>query len=124
MVTSLLTAEKQSLLAGRLRQQLDELGGDLDVEREDERDSVNSLHDFGVHDKGEESAANSVVAVERALIRQHERERSQVLLALERVRTDHYGECTQCGLAIDVERLMIEPAASRCLPCQEKFESE
>ena len=119
MVTSSLSAEKKNLLAERLRQQLDELGGDLDVEREDERDSVNSLH--GVHDKGEESAANSVVAVERALISKHERERSQVLSALERLRTDSYGECTQCGLAIDVERLMIEPAASRCLPCQEKF---
>lgn len=124
MVTSSLTAEKKKLLATRLRQQLDDVGGDLDVEREEERDSVNSLHDFGVHDKGEASAANSVVAVERALILQHERERSQVLLALERLRADCYGECTRCGLAIDVERLMIEPAASRCLPCQEQFESE
>lgn len=123
MTTLPLTERKRNLLAERLRQQLADLGGELDIEREDERDSVNSLHDFGVHDKGEASAANSVVEVDRALIRQHELERSQVLSALERLRTGTYGECMQCGQAIDVERLMIEPAASRCLPCQEKFES-
>ena len=124
MTTSSLTASQRDSLAAKLQQQLVDLGGELLSEREDARDSVESLRGVGVHDKGEESAANSVMAVDRAMIRQHERERSQVQAALERLREDRYGDCSGCGIAIDVERLMIEPAASRCLACQQDFESE
>ena len=124
MTTSSLSPSQRDSLAMKLQQQLVDLGGDLRSEREGARDSAASLRGIGVHDKGEESAANSVMAVDRAIIRQHERERAQVQAALERLREDRYGDCSQCGVAISVARLMIEPAASRCLACQEEFESK
>ena len=123
MTTPSLTASQRDSLRVKLQQQLLELGGELDSEREDARVNVESLRDSGVHDKGEESAANSVVAVDRAMIQQHERQRVLVQAALERLREDRYGDCIKCGTAIGVERLMIEPSASRCITCQEDFES-
>ena len=123
MTTSPLTPAQRDSLESKLQKQLVELGGELRFDREGARDNTESLRDIGVHDKGEESAANSVMAVNRAIIRQHEGERVQVQAALERLREDRYGDCSQCGAAINVERLMIEPAARRCLGCQEDFES-
>jgi len=123
MTTSSLTPSQRDSLAMKLEQRLIDLGGELRSERAGARDSVESLRGIGVHDKGEESAANSVMTVDRALIRQHESERSQVQAALERLREDRYGDCSHCGMAIDLERLKIKPAASRCLVCQEDLES-
>jgi DnaK suppressor protein len=124
MTTSSLTPSQRDSLLMKLERQLVELGGELRSEREDARDNVESLHGIGVHDKGEESATNSVMAVDRAMIRQHERERSQVQAAIERLREDRYGVCAGCGTAIDVARLTIEPTATRCLSCQQEFESK
>lgn len=33
-----------------------------------------------------------------------------------------YGGCAACGLEIDVRRLEVQPAAPRCLICQERHE--
>ncbi|MEO7336895.1 MAG: TraR/DksA family transcriptional regulator [Caldimonas sp.] len=33
-----------------------------------------------------------------------------------------YGECIDCGKDIPVERLKAQPAALRCVPCQEIYE--
>jgi RNA polymerase-binding transcription factor DksA len=38
--------------------------------------------------------------------------------ALRRLAAGRYGTCTQCGLAIPVERLLAMPSAERCLACQ------
>ena len=73
MTTSSLTAAQRDSLLNKLQQQFVELGGELLSEREDARDSVDSLHDVGVYDKGEESAAASVMAVDRAIPQLRER---------------------------------------------------
>jgi len=33
-----------------------------------------------------------------------------------------YGTCTDCGVAIDFERLHAEPEAARCIDCQRRHE--
>ncbi len=39
-----------------------------------------------------------------------------------RIEQGTYGECTECGYDIPVERLEAQPMAERCAPCQENYE--
>lgn len=48
----------------------------------------------------------------------------QIEAARERMNDGSYGECTDCGQEIDARRLMAQPTASRCAPCQERYERE
>ena len=42
--------------------------------------------------------------------------------ALERIDSGTFGNCRQCGGRISARRLRAQPAALRCLPCQEVLE--
>lgn len=42
----------------------------------------------------------------------------QVEAALHRIAADRYGDCVDCGMAISLARLFVEPAAQRCAACQ------
>lgn len=119
-----LTESQREELADMLEQALAALGGDIESERKEARENVAARRDSGVQDRGEESFAGSVVAVDRALLRQHEAERREVQAALARLSEGSYGECVQCGEAVGYERLRIAPAAGRCMRCQEHAEQE
>ena len=42
--------------------------------------------------------------------------------ALARLGDEDFGECTDCGASIPVQRLVANPAATRCVDCQELHE--
>ncbi len=42
--------------------------------------------------------------------------------AFKRLDEPDYGECEDCGARIPAARLMVNPAATRCVACQERFE--
>ncbi len=44
--------------------------------------------------------------------------------AMDRIKNGTYGVCVDCGEEICKDRLMYIPEAERCVPCQEKKESE
>lgn len=44
--------------------------------------------------------------------------------ALARIDAGTFGECTDCGQAIDDARLRARPEAARCMPCQERAEQQ
>jgi RNA polymerase-binding transcription factor DksA len=48
--------------------------------------------------------------------------REQVERALERVREGGYGLCEECGHRIPAERLRYQPAATRCVECQGRWD--
>src|SRR6184192_4578922 len=48
--------------------------------------------------------------------------REQVERALERVREGTYGMCEDCGHRIPSERLRYQPAATRCVECQGRWD--
>ncbi len=72
----------------------------------------------------EDSSAQ--VATERELeFAIGERETSELALidaALARIDAGTYGECIDCAVSVPAPRLKASPEASRCIPCQEKFE--
>lgn len=50
------------------------------------------------------------------------RELRSIEAALERIEADCFGICDDCGEMIDPMRLDVQPAAERCLPCEEARE--
>jgi RNA polymerase-binding protein DksA len=63
----------------------------------------------------------------RGALRHAERERDieelrAIEAAKERMANGSYGACVDCGVDIPLDRLEVQPAATRCVPCQERFE--
>jgi DnaK suppressor protein len=56
------------------------------------------------------------------LIRMRDRERVEVLAAIQRVKDGTYGECEECGDQISAGRLRVLPCARLCITCQESAE--
>lgn len=56
---------------------------------------------------------------------QEQRDRDEVVeveAALQRLDNGTYGDCSDCGEPIFLQRLQVQPAAQRCTPCQTAFE--
>ncbi len=48
----------------------------------------------------------------------------RVLAALQKIETDEFGFCLQCGEPIGFGRLQVQPFAPNCLDCQSAMENE
>jgi DnaK suppressor protein len=71
-----------------------------------------------VVDRKEEAAARASAAVDAA---QEQRDRDELdgaVEALRRLDAGTYGDCASCGEPISLQRLLVQPAASRCAACQ------
>lgn len=107
-----------------LRQQRAELRGAieqglLEAEEDQFRDIAHR-----VRDAGEASVYDLVKGLEFDRIERESRELEAVEHALTKFDNSQYGLCEDCGRHIEFERLRAEPAARRCLTCQEKHEIE
>jgi DnaK suppressor protein len=60
----------------------------------------------------------------RANLRTSQRRLQQVEAALQRVQSDSYGECAECGDDIGHPRLKARPEAPFCLSCQSRREKK
>ena len=49
-------------------------------------------------------------------------EMAQVEAALHRIEDGIYGDCTDCNEPISPQRLLVQPAAQRCVGCQAAYE--
>jgi RNA polymerase-binding protein DksA len=76
-----------------------------------------------VHDAGEEAVASLLNEMDLSQLRREVEELGDVEAALERIRDGTFGKCTDCGDAIDRERLAAYPTAKRCIPCQTRRET-
>lgn len=92
---------------------------------QDERLEVSqSLLDEGLFLYGQALGSQSDVSVEVAQeLEWRHRERlesrlSQLSEAQDRLLEGHYGRCTDCGDEIAARRLIADPAAAHCYPCQ------
>lgn len=61
--------------------------------------------------------------LDRAALQQHYRgELDDIAQARERLASGDYGVCEDCGVEIPYERLLANPTATRCAPCQARRE--
>lgn len=113
-------------------EQVAELRTQMERRREqllDEVDSVRAVADentareaFGVPDVGDESTASHQTDVDNAAVERDNREIRDIDAAFARMADGSYGTCIDCGIDIDFARLSVAPTASRCTPCQTRFE--
>jgi RNA polymerase-binding transcription factor DksA len=92
----------------------------VDAEREGTPRDVPGTH---VEDLGEQGEQRT-----REAVRHAERERDiEELRAIEaargRMADGSYGECSDCGSAIPLARLQVQPTAQRCVACQSAYET-
>ncbi|HET7569442.1 MAG TPA: TraR/DksA C4-type zinc finger protein [Gammaproteobacteria bacterium] len=113
-----------SEMENALRQQRTELRGEIEGQLlESEQDQFRDIA-HRVRDAGEASVYDLVKGLEFENIERASRELELVEHALTKFDKGQYGLCEECGAHIEPERLRAEPAALRCLPCQEKYEIE
>ena len=94
--------------------------GAIEDEKNDLPRSVPMSHVEDQAERGEERT--------REALRHAEQERDiyelrDISAARERMADGHYGICNDCGVDIPLARLQAQPTASRCVPCQERFET-
>ena len=75
-----------------------------------------------VHDSGEESVADLLSDLDVARIDRQVNEIRSIEAALRRIDMGIYGVCRECDGDITYERLQSQPAAERCVICQEQHE--
>ena len=75
-----------------------------------------------VHDSGDESVADLLADMDVARIDRQITEIRGIETALSRIAMGLYGVCSDCDGDIDYMRLQTQPAAERCVACQEQHE--
>lgn len=69
-----------------------------------------------------EAGANALRDVATTLSQAHRAELEAIEAALARIDDGDYGLCTECGVTIALARLAAQPAALRCVKCQDVAE--
>lgn len=113
-------------------QQIEELKGLMEQRRTRLRTEIMEVlarteeHPYGelagTPEIGDASVADLLVDLDNAMVHRDVQEIREIEGALERMSEGDYGTCTECGLAIEFERLQAFPSVKRCLPCQEQYE--
>lgn len=75
-----------------------------------------------VGDLEDASLADLLADTALAEVDRHVEEVRDIDAALMRIADGSFGLCTDCGQPINPARLQVNPAASRCLTCQENYE--
>jgi RNA polymerase-binding transcription factor DksA len=73
-------------------------------------------------DTGDASFATLEVDLENAAVARDIGELRAIEAARARIDNGTYGECVDCETDIPFERLLAQPTAERCAPCQEMYE--
>ena len=75
-----------------------------------------------VPDAGDSSFATLTVDLGNAAVGRDMGELLAIDMARKRMERDEYGDCIQGGSEIPYERLIVQPTAARCAPCQGNYE--
>lgn len=75
-----------------------------------------------VHDTGDEALADLVGDLDNAEVTRDLAELRELDSARARIADGTYGVCADCGADIPLARLRAQPAALRCIACQERHE--
>lgn len=110
----------------RLQHRLDEreagLRAEVRAEREEDAETPRRRSGDLVEDFGEQGEERIREAVRYAEQERDLEELRDIADARERIVAGTYGECVDCGKPIPLARLQAQPAARRCVACQEKYE--
>lgn len=121
---SVLTAAEKQQIADRLEARRRELAAE--IRNELERAGHQHFADLAgeVTDAGDASVADLIVDQDIAVVRRQVQELTQVEAAQRHLAAADFGDCAECGAEIGLPRLLAQPAATRCIACQEAHEKQ
>ena len=102
--------ERQRMLTGEIRAKREQAANDA------------SEDTMGVADTGDESVLRMQADLDLQEAGRDLEELQQIDTALRRMDEGTYGECSTCGIDIELARLEAQPTALRCLECQSQYE--
>ena len=107
-----------------LQQLLDEREKTLRVDLRREASEQDDFVDVATEapDPGDASFASLSVDLGNAAVTRDMVELRAIEAARARMSNGTYGECIDCVTEIPYERLLVQPTAERCAPCQEMYE--
>lgn len=110
----------RSRLQERLSVLVEEVRRELDARADENYAELSSQ----VRDIGDEAAADVLMDSRLFDIQRDADEMRDIRDALVRMDEGSYGVCVDCGDPIAAGRLRVQPAASRCLRCQTRYEHD
>ncbi len=75
-----------------------------------------------VADVGDASVADLLVDQNIAIVRRQVEELTRIEAAQKHLHDADFGACSECGLDISLQRLLVVPDATRCIVCQGQHE--
>lgn len=117
-----LTAAQKKELGARLRAQRTQVLEALEADLRDLGLDAHAERAREVLDSGDAAIADLIGSLDAELAQRHSATLEATQHALDRLDTDRYGLCEECGVAVPFARLAAEPTARRCVPCQSRFE--
>jgi RNA polymerase-binding transcription factor DksA len=107
----------RQLLSYRLR----DLRSEIDAESGAARMTADASLDAREREAMASEAQRS--AIDAAETARDADELAGVEAALHRLDSNQYGDCMDCGNPIALQRLLVQPAATRCASCQSAYEA-
>lgn len=120
---STLTPDQAGALRGTLEQRRSTLRAEVQ-EVKQERSAAPSMLRGEVGDEGDIGEQRTRDAVRSAEELRDTAELREIDTALRRIEEGSYGQCSVCGIDIPLARLRAQPAAERCIDCQERHERQ
>lgn len=117
-----LTPEQLSQLRQRLNERRADLLQQMEQNRANLAPSENTAGSVSQDENARLSNLSREVNTSLSAFDQEDLER--IDRALELMDGEGYGECDECGCAIPLERLMVEPMTRHCVPCKSRWEQK
>ena len=113
-------ARLRELIDSRHRLLAEEIRQDASRSRDETHASIAGP----VTDRGDDSVADLLSDLHHAELGRDLDEFREFEAARERLASGSYGKCVECGEAIEPARLFAQPAAARCVRCQNMQEKK
>jgi DnaK suppressor protein len=119
-----LTIQQKNELGATLEKRRGELIAELARDADRTRAEAFAALAGEAPDAAESSVAALIADTDQAELSRDLLELQEVEAARARLQKGTYGHCSECGVAIPVDRLRAQPAALRCVACQARFEQQ
>lgn len=110
------------------KKKLEEIRVELSERKRELEQEMTNLYqekfsDDQVQDSADQALSSTMESLKASLHDTKNDEYKRIMQALEMLDDETYGVCVDCGKDISEKRLKYYPNATRCLVCQESFES-
>lgn len=118
----MLTPEQLAKLRTMIDDRYEALSAEIHQDAARSRDETHGELAGPVTDSGDKATADLISDLDSAELDRDLGELRRLEAAQEKLAGGSYGTCMDCGDEIDFERLLVQPAALRCLDCQRVHE--